>query len=364
MRTFTGAAAAVLSMLCAVGPGSAADFDGDSREDIAVFRPSTGLWAVRGLTRVYFGTSGDTPAAGDFTGDGVAEIGIFRPAAGLWSIRGVSRIYFGQSNDTALTGGGGGQRLYDYVVKPDDGDDLEDALSSDVYRSVFIPAGNYAIDEVVTVDHVTRIVGEDRMYTSLNFANDCYLSIDSPCTVEGLRLYWGGIDSTRGNLCVRGSYATVRNCISETSTGYGFQHADGYFVSFIDCIASQSSSTGFRGSNDDGCRFVNCLARSCVPCGFAQCRNLANCYVDGYGSSTVGFYECERLSTCHAYGCSGNGFYGCSMISSCSVDGNSVTVYGFQLCSYLSSCHAENCVTASFYDNYFTDDAATKYSCN
>ncbi len=32
------------------------DYDGDGISDIAIFRPNSGLWAVRGLGRVYFGT--------------------------------------------------------------------------------------------------------------------------------------------------------------------------------------------------------------------------------------------------------------------------------------------------------------------
>ena len=38
-----------------------ADFDGDGLDDIGIFRSSSGLWAVRGLTRCYFGSSGDLP---------------------------------------------------------------------------------------------------------------------------------------------------------------------------------------------------------------------------------------------------------------------------------------------------------------
>ena len=65
----------------------AADFDGDSRDDVAIFRPTAGMWAVRGITRVYFGGSNDTPMAGDYNGDGVADIAIFRETAGLWRDR-------------------------------------------------------------------------------------------------------------------------------------------------------------------------------------------------------------------------------------------------------------------------------------
>jgi hypothetical protein len=81
----------------------AADFNGDGRDDIAVYRPAEGLWAIRNLTRVYFGSSLDEPAAGDYNGDGTAETVLWRPSTGMWAIRGVTRAYFGVSSD--LPGG-------------------------------------------------------------------------------------------------------------------------------------------------------------------------------------------------------------------------------------------------------------------
>jgi len=84
------------------------DYNGDGTSDIAIFRPASGLWAVRGITRVYFGGWDDTPVPADYSGDGTTDIGIFRPASGLWAARGVTRIYFGGATDIPVPGDYGG----------------------------------------------------------------------------------------------------------------------------------------------------------------------------------------------------------------------------------------------------------------
>ncbi len=80
------------------------DYDGDGTSDIAVFRTDPGLWAIRGITRSYFGRQSDLPVSGDYNGDSTAGIGIFRPAAGLWAIRSETRFYFGSSGDLPVNG--------------------------------------------------------------------------------------------------------------------------------------------------------------------------------------------------------------------------------------------------------------------
>jgi hypothetical protein len=109
----------VLSVLAvlAVFSAPAADFNGDGTNDIAIFRPSTGLWAVRGGDRVYFGGSGDQPIPGDYNGDGTVDIAVFRPSTGLWAVRGGDRVYFGGSGDQPIpgvmgAGGGGGSDVW------------------------------------------------------------------------------------------------------------------------------------------------------------------------------------------------------------------------------------------------------------
>ncbi len=59
-----------------------ADFDGDGKTDVSVFRPSEGNWYVNGSTAgfsaVNWGGSSDKPVPGDFDGDGKTDFAIFR----------------------------------------------------------------------------------------------------------------------------------------------------------------------------------------------------------------------------------------------------------------------------------------------
>ncbi len=85
------------------------DFDGDGKTDQAVFRPSTGQWHM--LTKGFnysvatFGMSGDIPVAADYNGDGKTDQAVFRPTEGRWyiansdSLRTVTVVQFGISGD-------------------------------------------------------------------------------------------------------------------------------------------------------------------------------------------------------------------------------------------------------------------------
>jgi len=95
------------------GMGSqGADFNGDGTDDIGIFRPTTGIWAIRGITRAYFGGKYDIPVPGDYDGNQIADIAIFRPSGGLWAIKDITRSYFGGYGDVPLSGTGGGMNSF------------------------------------------------------------------------------------------------------------------------------------------------------------------------------------------------------------------------------------------------------------
>jgi hypothetical protein len=82
-----------------------ADYDGDGKTDIAIYRPSTGLWLVLSslpgcptaggckLAEVYWGAPGDIPIPGDYDGDGYADFAVFRPSTATWFVLPASVVW-------------------------------------------------------------------------------------------------------------------------------------------------------------------------------------------------------------------------------------------------------------------------------
>ncbi|MCU0239492.1 MAG: VCBS repeat-containing protein, partial [Pyrinomonadaceae bacterium] len=85
-----------------------ADYDGDNKDDMAVFRPSDGIWYIAkssgGTTFMPFGTNGDVPVPGDYDGDGKDDQAVYRN--GIWymnsSTSGFGAAAFGLATDKAI----------------------------------------------------------------------------------------------------------------------------------------------------------------------------------------------------------------------------------------------------------------------
>ncbi|MFY9555169.1 MAG: PKD domain-containing protein, partial [Blastocatellia bacterium] len=99
------------------------DYDGDGRTDIAVWRPSTGAWFIinsgnQSVTHVGWVVSGDIPVPSDYDADGKTDIAVWRPSTGVWFIINSSNqsqriVGWGVSTDVPVVGDYDGDRRAD-----------------------------------------------------------------------------------------------------------------------------------------------------------------------------------------------------------------------------------------------------------
>jgi hypothetical protein len=108
---------------------SRADFDGDGRTDLSVFRPSEGNWylnrSTAGFAVIKWGIATDTLVPGDYDGDGKADTAVFRPDANsanpdyfVLNSNGftVSGVSWGTSGDIPISGDYNGDSRTDFAL--------------------------------------------------------------------------------------------------------------------------------------------------------------------------------------------------------------------------------------------------------
>ena len=103
-----------------------ADYDGDGRADLAVWRPATGTWSILEsstgvVTRRQWGAPGDVPVPADYDGDGRADLAVWRPATGEWWIIGsrdgtTTRRQWGAPGDAPIPADYDGDGIADLTV--------------------------------------------------------------------------------------------------------------------------------------------------------------------------------------------------------------------------------------------------------
>ncbi|MEP7038830.1 MAG: choice-of-anchor V domain-containing protein [Acidobacteriota bacterium] len=107
------------------------NFDTDGSSDIAVFRPSNGVWYSLNSSNGnfkgnQFGTGGDQIVPGDYDGDGITDYAVFRPSNGTWYVNGSTAgfmsLQFGASGDIPVVGDYDGDLKNDFAVfRPSNG---------------------------------------------------------------------------------------------------------------------------------------------------------------------------------------------------------------------------------------------------
>jgi len=60
------------------------------------------MWAIRGITRQCRGICTDGSRPGDYDGDGVDDLAIFRDYSSLWAVRSLTRVYVGETGDVPV----------------------------------------------------------------------------------------------------------------------------------------------------------------------------------------------------------------------------------------------------------------------
>ncbi len=140
------------------------DYDGDGKTDLGVFRASEGVWYLYGKGNTFttrpFGAAGDIPAPADYNGDGKTDIAVFRPSTATWYIANsdsqgtTSIIGFGTNGDVPIKGDFDGDSKDDIAIyRPNGATGGEWWIRRSSNESVFATQFGSSTDKAVAGDY-------------------------------------------------------------------------------------------------------------------------------------------------------------------------------------------------------------------
>ena len=140
-----------------------ADFTGDGKTDVAFWRPATGQWFVLrsedfSFYAFPFGSNGDVPVPADFDGDGKADAAVFRESTVTWYISkssgGIDIVGFGAAGDKSVVSDYDGDGRADIAIfRPNGGDGAEWWVRRSSNGSVFALQFGSSTDNAVPGDY-------------------------------------------------------------------------------------------------------------------------------------------------------------------------------------------------------------------
>ena len=146
---------------------SGTDFDGDGQSDLAVYRPSSGMWEILNSLNNYttsvalaWGMSTDRPVPGDYDGDRKTDPAVYRPSNGTWYVLQSSTNYttsvafaWGVSTDLPVPGDYDGDGKTDFAIYRPSTGEWYVLLSSTGYTADIVQTWGVSTDLPVPGDY-------------------------------------------------------------------------------------------------------------------------------------------------------------------------------------------------------------------